>query len=131
MSQAELASHVLTVQLLSLTLDILHLLFEKNILQDAVAGGFVHVQYFVSYDSFDAFLGQVVEHGPEGVFVDELILQTLRWVLVHIGPLPPQRKFFEQSWILLLYAAYFMPSLLVIDLIGLQLNDQTLQFASV
>ncbi len=65
---------------LPLPLNVFHLLLLQYSLQYAVASHFVHVQDFVSYDSIDAFLWQVIEHAPVGAFVLKVISQAFDWV---------------------------------------------------
>jgi len=87
----ELVTQVLPECLLLLAADIIDLLVLEDALQDAIACLAVHLQDFVSYDFAHTFLRQVVESTPVMVFVHEIVLHALDWVLVHIRPLPTHR----------------------------------------
>lgn len=63
-SVVEFYAEILADGLLVTLFHVSDLLLFQDALEDAITRGFVHVKNFVSYDSFDTFGRQMVEHVP-------------------------------------------------------------------
>ena len=93
------------------------LLLLKDALEDAVAADLVHTEDFVSYDSIDTLGRQVIEHAPVIILVHEFVLESLGWVLGHIGPLSPHRELLKERRVLMLNDADLLLCFLIVHLI--------------